>query len=609
MSVLYTNISENAERVIDPISHQVIYSLLRKLNMQEYFKDNTYFYNDRSAASLYNRPLGDINLATYNRLDVTIDTHFNPDEGQLFDNMSMGINTPASGLTTHSSEGIREIFVDPAIGFSVRELNMPFTISFEIVMRFREYDGAAMALSNILNRSKKELINEVHDLVYSYPFDTTAWAVLTQVFNRRKTYKAAHPDDKLIDWLDSISKTEWGFDIRRPDLLETTAVRNDVEYTVTRQQMSCSAKLDCSSSKPEPIMQDKTPVGYNINCAYTIQFGRPHLLEFNVPPIVEQNPMPAALFQGSYETDDPRLYGIASIPDMTEMMWNTVNRGMVRACHVSMPEYDTWSVPYTGVLRGYKFIPALSCILAIEDPEVYTEVDLNELDEIKIAPFVLEILSSMSKDDLTQYEGLFNITIFADNLPLDPSFIKWDADKQIVSFLAKKSETVYRMVLSEATSLEFIDVKWRDTLIKYRQYTPAALMRTMGYLSQVGVISVLGDEDFTRFVSSLLYSGKLVTLNNAMIAKGCNKNIRLYTTKPKDYVKFICNTNYLDRRYTIFDLFIDTARELKYLTNADRFGRFINIDHAANYAFTEGGIPSGNYEPLRIFDTNIQRTE
>ena len=605
MATLYTNISENAERVIDPISQQVIYSLMRKLGVQEYFKDNTHFENDRSASSLYDTPEGLLNLTAYNRLDVVVDTKFNPDDGQLFEGMSTGVNTPALWMGNLSKNNRREIFSDKKIKFSVRELNMPFTMSYEIVMRFREYDGALLALSNILNRAKSGLINEVHDVVYSYPFDYTAWAVLTEVFKRRTTYKTANPNATVVDWLDSISNAEWGFDIRRPDLSETAVAKGDTEYAVSRQQLSCSAKLECSNSKPEPIMAEHAPVGYSITCNYTIQLGRPHLLEFDIPPVVEQQEMPAVFFISDIETDDPLSAGETSDPTMNEMLWTAVNSNQVRSCFAKLPEYDDWYTPNTSVLKKWKFLPLIEAVVPLDVVGKPTSIDLKDLPETSIAPFVLEILGQMDKEDILNYNGLFNLTVFADDLPLDQSFITWDKDNKIISFTGDKPETVYRLVFAEASVLEYIDKKWKDTLIKYRQYLPAALMRTLGYLSQVGILYVIGDAAFFNFLNKMSASGKLSIITNEMLKKGCNKNIKLHLSDINSYMKFICNTRYLDRRFTIFDLFLDTAKSLGYLTNSEVFGRLLNIDGIYNYSFSVGGYPSGYNEPVRIFKTSL----
>lgn len=601
MAVLYANVSENAERVIDPVASQVIESLVRKLGVYEFFKDNTHVQNDRSASSLFNTPDGQLNLTASNRLDVVVDTHFNPDEGQMFDGLSTGVNTPALWMGNHSKANRREIFSDREIGFSVRELNMPFTLSFEITMRFREYDGACLALSNILNRSKKELVNEVHDIVYSYPFDYTSWAVLSQVFKRRLAFREANPDAKIVDYLDTISKAQWGFDIRRPDLTETATAKGDTEYAVTRQQLSCSAKLDCSIGKPEPIMSELVPIGYNITCQYSIQFGRPHLLEFEIPPVIEQSPMPNVFFNTACETDDPKVYGVPSDPTTTQMMWYASNGKYSRSAHIKMPEYDDWYVPFNALPRERGFIPVIATIALLDEVGKPTEVDLTAFEDIKLAPFVLEILGTMSKEDLTTYSGLFNIAVYANDYQLDNKFLNWNPETKIFSFTGNKREVVYRIVFSEASELNGIDVKWKDTLIKYRQFVPAALMRTMGYLSQVGILWVIGDKAFTGFISRCMLSGKLRILVNEMLKRGCNKNITKYTNDVSGFVKFVCNTLYKDQRYTVFDLLLEVATDLKILTVNETFGRQLHIGDTYNYDYSVGGLPNGHNEPFRVF--------
>lgn len=607
MSVLYTNISENAERVVDPISQQVIYALLRKLGVQELFKENIHYKNDRSASSIYTRPDGTIYTAAMDRVDIVVDTKYNPWSDQLFENRNTGFNTPLNGMSNRSKVNRRAIFEDVPIGFYVRELNMPFTIAFEITFRFTEYDGAAMCLSNILNISKDGYTNEVHDIVYSYPFDVTAWNVICEVFKRRKTYRQAHPNDKVLDWLDTLSKAQWGMDIRRPDLTETAVAKGDTEYAVTRQQMSCAARLECSSNKPEPVMDNQMPIAYTLTCSYQIQFGRPHLLEFEIPPVVEQIPMSPIFFTPAYATDDPRLYGESNEPTMTKVMWDAVNGVNTRVVLNKLPNYDTWFTPYGSMIRQCKFLPVIEAVVTVDEIGKPTEVDLNQLGDIQIAPWVLEILGTMSRNDLVTYNGIFNITFFADDLPLEHRFVEWDPEKKIVSFTGQKVETVYRMVFSEASVLDDIDVKWKDTLIKYRQYLPCALMRTMGYLSQVGVLYILGDSTFRAYVNKCLIDGSLAVIIDAMIKQGATSRLRTYQTDVLGFTKYICNTPWLNRAYTLYDLFIHTAKTLGYLTNNDSFGRTINIDGSYNYDFTVGGLPNGHNEPLRVFDTNLPK--
>lgn len=608
MSSFYTNISENAERVIDPISQQVIYALVRKLGAQDLFKDRIHIQNDRSANSLYNNTDRTRNFLAENRMDVTVDTHYNPAESQMFDNSSMGVNTPAIAMNNHNKYTRRSIFSDPKIGFYVRELNMPFTITFNVEMRFSEYDGAMRVLSNILNEAHSGLINDVHDVVYSYPFDRSTWMILTAIFNARESYRKNNPNATILEYLDSISKAQWGFDIRRPDLTETAVAKADTEAAVTRQQLSCAAKLEYSGSKPEPVMEESQPVGYTIEFTYTIQVGRPHLLEFDVPPIVEQNPLPAIFFTPRYNTDDPKVSGHASVPSMTQMMYNAANGSQYRTDLFKMPEYDTWATPSTSLLRKCKFFPVIEAVVALDGLGVETKVDLTQLGEAKIADWVLEILGQMTTDQLLNYNGIFNVTIFADDTPLDHSFVKWDPETKIISFIGKKKETVYRLVFSEASSLTYIDAYWKDTLIKYKQYVPCALMRTMGYLSQVGVLHLIGDKSLMTYVSKALSTGKLKAITESMIQKGAPVRLRGIST-PKEYVSYICNTPFLNRRFTLYDLFVQTAKDLNLLSSNDTFGRQIQIDSTYNYDFTVGGLPNGHNEPLRVFDTNITRAQ
>lgn len=607
MSSFYTNISENAERVVDPISQQIIYSLVRKLGCQEFFKDNTHFLNDRSANSLYNNPDHTLNFMSQNRLDVTVDTHYRPSDGQLFENTSIGTNTPAMGVGNYNRNNRRIIFSDPKINFYVRELNMPFTVSFNLVMTFREYDGASLALSNILNRSHEGLVNEVHDIVYSYPFDRTTWTILSQVFKYRQTYREKNPNAQLVDYLDSISKAQWGFDIRRPDLTETAISKADTEANVTRQQMSCLAKLDFSGSKPEPIMRENQPIGYQLEFQYSIQFGRPHLLEFSIPPIIEQKPLPNVFFEHSYETDDPKLYGEASDPAMTGMMWDAANADQVRISLFKMPEYDEWYTPNDTNLRNWKMLPLIEAVVTIDELGGYTNISLSDLGDAKIADWVMDILGTMEEEDILSYTGIFNITIFANDSPLDRSYVKWDKNTKTVSFIGNKRETVYRLVFAEATSLKYIDNKWKDTLIKYKQYTPCALMRTMAYLTQVGVLHLIGDKELFNFINKLFMNGSLSNVVNSMISQGCSVDIRRYAMNPKNFMVYICNTSWLGRKYTLYDLFVQTAKNLKYLNNSISFGRLINIDGTYNYNFTVGGLSDGYNVPLRVFKTSITR--
>lgn len=168
MAQIAFTVKETGTLYIDPITNQVIESLMRRLGLWDYFGLGVYINNQRTSVSVDGDGQGNIRMGN-NRLDVGVTTHFNP-SSQMWER-TVPYNASGEGISRTWKKNYQSIFEDKAVGVSINELTVPFGWEFSFELTFKSYDSAQMALDRILSISSGDIFNWTHDIVYSYPIE------------------------------------------------------------------------------------------------------------------------------------------------------------------------------------------------------------------------------------------------------------------------------------------------------------------------------------------------------------------------------------------------------------------------------------------------------
>lgn len=617
MSNFYTVIRENPTRVFDPIIHQVVDSIISKIGMRKYLPDNNVnITSDREVGSFYSNPDGSNRYDTDYRLDVEVEVNMNP-SADPWNSMGQTYNTPSMGMSSYWKNNQTQAFADPAVGFSAQEITTPCSISFRCMFKAPSYDAVSHVMGWIFTRSTTGSINENHDLVYSYPIDGDILSILYSVYKRRATWQAANPNaNHLFDYIRAITQTNMSIDVRRPDRsMDSTNEQfsNEWQAVVKRIQMNCIGQLLTESQAPVADGEGDSKSVYKVEFTYQILFGRPHMLQFTIPPAVEQSLLPPIFFNVPQTSTNFNLAG--AYQDLAfQKPAIYMNGGPFAPVAITrFPVYDDWTVGSRTTLSNQNFTAFLIGIVTIETLGSPTTVDLTELPSVHLSDFTKEILQMHTLDDFTNCNGLFNISVFVNDIPLSTELVTWNPQTLQYSFTVTDPTKVYRIVISEASDFGTIDPKWATVIANYRWYFPISIIRNLNYLVRNNVLRIGPGNKITAVIGSLRNNGHLWDVVTAMVGSGADSRIYDMMQTDGQLESYLCNTPWITTdpstgdniRVALYSLFVQTCVQKGFYAKNILPELTIESVNGYPYQVTDNGILSTYNMPLRVLQSTL----
>lgn len=606
MSDLYFTVREIGPRFIDPITQQLIQSVMYQLGLWDYFRYGVYIDNQRMAVSADDDGEGNMRMGN-NRLDVGVETHYNPNDQMWYQPMSY--NLPAYGTSKTWRKNKETIFADPAVGVSVQEFTAPFGLTMNFKLTFKSYDSAQVALDRIMTFAHGDVVNQTHDIEYTYPVDLSFMAVLNQVWRARASLNKKY---SFYQYTNMMARAKFGFEVNRYDIGQP---KPRSEYVVKKRQIGCLALMQCDQDSPTPVMQDSVPDAYTIEFTYKFQSGRPQTLQVEIPILVEQTPLPAVLFNKPTQTWCDTIVGSMQNSTFDKVIRSFSDFRNGDLFLLRFPEYDTFTPPRGTMLDVNKFNPLLIGVTPVDvtEPNV---VDLNELYDVELAAPVKDLLSQHTAEDLFGYGGVFNLSVYSNNIQLDPSMMDFDPTTLRLTFKATRPLNTYRMVLSEAMTVRTLDPKWLDVILKYRYFFPMTIFRSLKFLTDMGYYTVQSDNKLINLIDRLTQYGRLDEVLKDMVnAKKTTGQIFQFTQTSTQLADYMSNTqaqlnpavDTKDDRlaYTVFDVFCDTCIAKGFITADQRPPKYLLTPKGYPHGAQQGGFYAFN-APLRIINTTIE---
>lgn len=607
MSILYTRVTEVGPRVIDPVTDQIVAMFTKKLAVDELIGANVVIDNDRTAVSLVDDGEGNINMSN-DRLVVTVDEHFSPTEQHWPDYPDY--NTLSAGTSKRYSHMYQPLFIDADAGFAIREMTASFGLTLRFRFEFLSYDVATEVLTALYDMDVGNQVNYVQDIVVNYPITMGVLKALYSVYRCKQDYKSKSLWEYFVDHVTSDVQV----DARREDLLAPERWDNlQLAVGFKRIQMDCRGKVNCDQNKPEVMKVEQCPNAYVVEFEYLLQFGRPDVLQITMPISVDQQMLPSRMF-------DKLQFGFLSFLSgtMQDNAYDTVIKQIMSAgkdgmkCIARFPYYDNWDVPYTSPVKRRGYQPLVIGLTLLDNLTTGgSSMSFSpQLDDVVLSDFVKEIMALHQASDIFTLNALFNITVYADDVPLDPSLLTWDPKTLTVAFSGSRISSQYRVVLSETTDLKQVNPQWYPVLLKYRYYFPLLIMRNLDQLSKLGFYTIESTPDLCKLILKARARGMFQPILRKMVAAGdADSSIYQFTQTSTQFADYISNTESLkggvDR--SLFTAFIEQAIAAGLTTKTTAPGLYLKSPKGYPYGPHQGGF-DGFSLPLRVFNTVISST-
>ncbi len=589
-------------RILDVVAKQVINSVIDKLNLWAYFRDNVYLKGDRFAISTSENPKGGPRVST-DRVDVNIEPILNPA------NVKWPVDT-MQNMTAYwhqMSNRLQEVplFWDKDADVIVQESQMPTALVMEFTMKFNTPDGGQRAMDALLTQFRGDGTVIPHDLVYSYPASMELLCFLREVYNKR----FPNPPDKFIEYVQGIISggAEFGVDFRRESLSEPVE-KQGRQFVIRRRQIGAVGVVEFPDNKPESEKSNQYLDRTVVRFMYTIQFARPVEMWATFPAVINNQLLPIEFFPDEETSTVDVISGYYTSRSINRFMTAYYSSRQSPTYLVRFPYYDDWVIPGTHSAAKMKFVPLWSIGITLDDGDT-TTVDLKDVSGYQLHPRIRQLVElHAQRNELLLTSGLYNVTVFVNDLQINLTDISV-SDDLIVSFTATDRLKRYHLVFSEATDASRLNPFWLNELVKNRCFFPSTIAENLKILVDRGAYRITSTHKLLSAIRTMLGDGSIDAVLYAMILDGlAPPEIWQYTLTAEQLVAYLSLTKSTHAEHIncyLYEIFVEKLVELDYIQSASDVPPRQLTPVADRLSY---GGSHGCNTPFRIFNADITTT-
>jgi hypothetical protein len=531
-------VEQSSTSIIEPISKQITYIVLRMIGCRHLFGDNIYVLSDYNKPSLTSDE--DHNaLISKDRCDVKMTVSWNPTELK-WDIFSFKY-TQAYGITKSYDKTLVPVFEDRVAGVRLTEHQVPCTMTLAFSLQFKNRESAFMAISGINNTALKDSVINFHDLSYYYPISADMLASLYQIYLLRQS---------TLNQLDFQGYLDSG--TRGAAQYLKQRVGPNLELIIKRQAIQAIGVLEYNESAPVIEEQDRSIDRFVVNFTYTIQFARPDALRLDFPVVICNQMVPKWMLRIQEQNYLATVYGIFQEKSITGYLRDTLSNIPVV---VRLPEYDDFRPPTQPVI-GAGFAEFFDAVVLLDDTPT-TTIDLLNLGvELRLNPTAVEIMK-LHEQEIFATTGLYNIAVYANDIQVNRSQLSID-ENLVMTIAMRDKNRRYHLVISEATTIQYLDARWIKTMIHYRTFFPITVIRNLQILidqkycfidRQNRILSIIN-----RAIRTATIDAQIASL---IAARHLNHFAYSFATTPEQFADYITHSYSPITQRPVYDHYVE----------------------------------------------------
>lgn len=203
------------------------------------------------------------------------------------------------------------------------------------------------------------------------------------------------------------------------------------------------SRIEFDQGEPEVIGSDKSANMYALSYTVTTQVSLSGLMTVEFPIVVNNMLVPSEYLGITEEVYTKRRLPAHPVVDINTFISTLDDHRFTTTEPYRMPWYDDWDLPPQYTTN--KTFPICIVNFTIDDvanPNGVTELDIND---IGLIPEIMDNINSMDAPLLPS--SLYHISVFRDNVMIEPSVLTYDTDTQIITIPNRDTRAVYRLVI------------------------------------------------------------------------------------------------------------------------------------------------------------------
>lgn len=508
MPYLSSMIHESVTHVVHPIIEQVVRKVLVTTQTYEQFRDHIFIQTDENAVKTTNEDGKHRGRVNRDKVVATAEVSINPSsvEWENFRPIHAGRNE----LSARNFGAHPAIMVDEISRVFVGETSKPCAISIEMKFFIKDLERA-YTLQSMLHHCYPAGVPIIYeDLCYDYPFPRDILTILFGIYKNKRSYK----DKTLFEYMGDHSKT--------PLSLKSDREGSRAEVIVSKYDPSVLVQFSTSDGRPAAVTENNLAVGYEVTTNLIVQFNRPDSVIINYPIIIENNLLDARFISQSI---DPYIGEINTADRITRFHNSVSDLNPV----IRMPYYDDWIVPHSSIAKFHEYQEFFVAAVTLDanplkvDREGYltyndqvffippspaqlrfgaeytTAVNLTSNlteDGLYLNPDIVSIIEEQGHDTFG-FEAPINISIYADDNPINPTMIKLE-DNLLIGIPHDNLDRIFHLVVSQKKTIRKMHPKWMKMLLKYTDTFGGLLQQQVRYLLEHELVYVKDNYIYDR---------------------------------------------------------------------------------------------------------------
>ena len=443
MPIAYAQVEETTAHIIEPVGHQIAHKIVQDLGIADLVGNRLNV--DFGYQSMADTTDGENNaMLRKNRMNFEVQVALLPTNSK-WDMLTFNTQ-PGSGLGNHNRHNEFPVFADPDVAIALYERGLPCHMAIQCQLPLVDRRHAYRLSTAVYNRYIGGAFNEHLAFSYSLPPH-----ILNLLYG---LYKLRRIDMPFLQYLRTYSGNNFSLDVKRNNL-------NEAELVVLKTDLLALCEVEYAQDKPTEEKEGQTPKEYSLAFTYHIQFERPDLLMLDYPIVVDNQLVPQDMVP--LNTSEPLATLKGPHPTMVYNGPLSTICSMERPSRLIFPVYDNWIVPEGSISRRFSYREFVVNAMLVDNEETgVTQIDLAGLlgGEYKLHPVVVDLLKLQGLESFG-YDVIFNVSVFADGLPLGN--VTMDSDLRLTA-VCTDIHKVYRLVISEITDLQYLNPKWYEYL-------------------------------------------------------------------------------------------------------------------------------------------------
>jgi hypothetical protein len=422
----FTTAPDILHTAILPVSEQIVQAAMRACELPNLFKDNIRI---ESYGTVSANKSSDHTDPDYSRNRLVIQASYSLNPAALrWPTAHLGIR----GQELTSSPGARRLQLKPILTDTVNKIqlhNYDQPMALGLACRFEYVDvmHAMECLQRFQAFASEGIVEFEADYTYHLPAEIYGLIGLL--------YKQAGLDlAEFLTYLETNSNKQIGLNLNRDDMTDTA-----IAVRCTRAK--CVAAIEITQDIPEPLGGYRSPKAYAVSVNIQAQINMPNTLGLRYPITLNNTMVPKELLP--FTTKDYDVYRDKEYPYLHIEAYRQLTAGVAIVEPLRYPWYDDWQPNLS-----HSFRPGLVGIFLLEDPanpEGVTVLDLPG-GYTKVLPEIWDLYRLVGRKCLG-YNTFLNISVFKDDILLDPEDIGW-SDDLALTISERDLRCTYRVVLS-----------------------------------------------------------------------------------------------------------------------------------------------------------------